>query len=84
MDRVAMDQVGSQSGMAVQGPESSWALGPSCLGGNQKTVVVPLVVPQQVLALVLAVLTGMAWLVWGHWKQCCRYWLSWWHRGQWS
>ena len=46
-----MDLVGNQLDMAVQGPDSSWALGPSCQVGNQSIVVVPLGVPLGVLAL---------------------------------
>ena len=59
-----MVPVDNQMDTAVQRPESSWASGPSCLGGSQKAVVVLLVVPLGVLALLLVMLLGaLAWVL---------------------
>jgi len=42
--KVAMGPAGSRSGMVAQGPDSNWASGPSCQGGDRSAEVVPLVV----------------------------------------
>jgi len=47
--------------MAMQGLDSSWELGPICQGGNQHTVIMPLVVQQGVLELLLVELGRMVW-----------------------
>ena len=58
-----MDHVGYKLGTALQGPDNSGALGPSCQGGNRNAAVVPLVVQLGAGALPLVVLLGqLAWV----------------------